>query len=185
MKVFLQIVLCPILFLPLIGCGVLLGEVKPVEERTTHYSYTDPSSLDRDWEHIRQAPKSHLNAQSVNHESSDAAFQSKSTGSIISTNSVCRQNHSAPLTSLKDYATELFIGFDTVENSRDVPIEIDGIQGLETIADTSNAGQATKVRSVVLQKGSCLFDFIYLSAPASYDTHNQQFETFLKSIKMR
>src|SRR5689334_22833806 len=70
------------------SCSVLVGNVKPVDEKSENYGVADLSKENADWVRV-EGEKSAKSAE-TNTEVADVAFQSKQTASIISLNSACR-----------------------------------------------------------------------------------------------
>ena len=74
------------------GCSVLVGQVKPVDEKAADEAFVnkvpDLTALDPNWKKIVLAA-----TFSTSEDTPDAAWQSQKTAAVISINSACSQLH--------------------------------------------------------------------------------------------
>ena len=110
----------------------------------------------------------------------DLAFENPETGAIISLNSLCRKYSGSSLDSLTN---NLVRGIENREVISRKETILDGQKAL----DTSFKGTVDKVdimiRTVVMAKDSCTFDFIYVVIPKREGNNRGDFDTFLASFK--
>lgn len=110
----------------------------------------------------------------------DLAYENPQTGAIISLNSLCRKYSNASLESLTN---NLVRGIENREVISRKETMLDGEKAL----DTSFKGTVDKVdimiRTVVMAKDSCTFDFIYVVIPKREVNNKGDFDTFLASFK--
>ena len=164
------------------GCGLLIGNVKPVDEKSDHYSFLDISKVDQEWKRINAIT---VDPGREDTDASDLAFQSKKTASIISVNSACRIQGQSAQQDLKELTRELLFGIADVTDRQEREIEIDRQKGLETTIQGRLNGEAVKLRAIVIRKSQCAYDLTYVSRPEHFAAQESVFSRFIEAFRMR
>lgn len=162
------------------GCGVLIGNTKPVETKADNYGITDLSANDAKWIKL---PSNENELQSS--DISDAAYQARDTGAIISINSACRALKNPSSVSLKESSQLLVMGMTDITFEERKDISIQNRPALETTIEGKMNTQPTKIRTVVVQKNDCLFDLMYIARPEVFGRHEDDFRRFLLSLRLK
>jgi hypothetical protein len=110
----------------------------------------------------------------------DLAYENPETGAIISLNSLCRKYTDATLETLTN---NLVRGINNREILRQETAEIDGTKALDTLFKGQVDNVDLHIRTVVLIKDKCTYDFIYVSIPKKEKNSGQAFEKFLASFR--
>lgn len=166
------------------GCGVLIGNVKPVTQRSGEYDVMELTSQSRDW--IRLASESQdEEGDGGESRNSDLAYQSASTASIISMNSACRERVRAESKSLRDYTDLLILGMTEIESRIERPVQIDRTPGLQTTFKGRLGGQDVTIRTIVVRRRQCIYDLIYVSRPGHFERDKATFDRFALSVRFR
>jgi hypothetical protein len=163
------------------GCGLLLGTVKPVEEKSEDYRVLDLSKADSDWIKLPPAPLK----DSATSESSDVTFQSKKTASIISLNTACRQSLENQKQDLHSFTQELLLGIGDITKHTEREMTVQGTAALETTIQGQLNAQQTMLRVIVLHEGACIYDLMYISRPEFFDTYEAEFARFVGSLRIK
>lgn len=177
--------------LTLASCSTIVGNVKPVDEKSDRYQIIDLSKEQplvwRNLDAAQLLPKDAQignNSDAFSSEVTDFAVQSRKTAAIISLNSACRKGRGS-LNDLKPYLNELFLGItDITERSEATPI-VAGVPALEGVVAGKMAGEKTKIRAIVLSKSDCVYDLMYISRPDRFPTHEADFNRFVSSLRLR
>lgn len=180
------VIILSLLFLS--SCSTLVGNVKPVDEKSRRYRVEELSSTS--WKKLdpRQmgAADSTVDTQSdaFSSEVSDLSYQSTKTAAIISLNSSCREGR-PQMQDLQLVTRELLLGIGDVTEKNDRTFQIEGVNALETTIAGKISGQSTKIRTVVLSKASCVYDIMYVSQPEKFGVHEADFTRFVSSLRLR
>ena len=165
------------------GCSVLVGNVKPVEERDTTYQVLRLSTeVPAEWKLLDRT-------QGRTPDESDLAFQSRKTGAIISLNSVCRSSYlpKGGIDSLRQFSRQLLLGsFDQVLTQAEMPRQVDGIEALETRMTGTvpeGKGEKAQIRVVVVKKDRCVYDLMLLGRPETIARSEADFDRFVGSLR--
>jgi hypothetical protein len=110
----------------------------------------------------------------------DLAYENPDTGAIISLNSLCRKYTDE---SLEDLTNNLVRGIGKREELRRTETKIDGADALDTLFEGEVDNVRLNIRTVVLKKNDCTYDFIYVSIPRREGTSGQAFDSFLASFR--
>jgi hypothetical protein len=170
------------------GCSLLVGNVKPVDEKSDSYGVADLSreSPDR-WQRL-SATAEGVDAKdpaiSVA-EVPDVAFQSKATSSIISLNSACRSGGETEERDLKGFTNLLFLGISDVSFREESELKLQRGPALETTIQGKLNGEPMKLRTVVLRRGDCLYDLMYVARPDQFPANETDFSHFIASLRLR
>jgi hypothetical protein len=176
------------------ACSVVVGNVKPLEEKSTEYGVMDLSKSNSDW--LKLDPKKtaaqseSIKEQDVSPtEVSDVAFQSKSTASIISLDSACRNLDSTTNTSvnrdLRTLTDLLLLGITDVTLRTERGMEVQKTPALETTIQGKLNGEPMQIRTVVLKRQSCVYDLVYMARPQFFERHLDDFLHFVASLRLR
>ena len=165
----------PLISATLIGCSLLLGNVRPVEEKSETYSHLNLSQLDAIWE-----------SQSTE---SDIEYQSKKTSSTISLNSTCRESWKKDPPTLETSVRQLTLGFSEVENREAVVKTLGEVPALQTTFLGNLSNKRVNVQLVTIQKSGCLYDLVHIApahlAPEVSNREQAQFNQFVETLKLK
>ncbi len=109
----------------------------------------------------------------------DVAYENPDTGAIISLNSICRKYNKAPLETLTD---NLVRGVGDRKLVAQKEIELNGEKALDSTFSGVVDGVSLRLRTVVLIKNDCTYDFIHVSIPDREPGNARAFEDFLASF---
>lgn len=178
-------------FLTLTSCSTIVGNIKPVDEKSNTYEIADLSKeKPLLWKRLDAAqllPKDAqigTNGEAFSSEVTDFAFQSTKTAAIISLNSSCRKGR-ASSADLAPYLRELFLGMSEVTEHSEKTTQVAGVSALEGIVAGQMAGERTKIHAFVLTKSECVYDLMYISRPDHFPTHENDFNHFVSSLRLR
>ena len=190
------------------SCSVLVGNVRPVEERDHRYQVLNLSiDSPAEWRALSpasgapsgsgatsvttSAATTEVRADENGPDESDLAFQSRRTASIISLNSVCRASYlpKEGIDSLRQFSRQLLIGnFNAIENQSEKTRMLAGVEALETriIGLTSGKNtERTEVQVIVLKKDRCVYDLMLLGRPETFARSQADFERFVNSLRFQ
>lgn len=168
------------------SCGILIGNVKPVDEKSRSYGVMDLSRSDPDW--IKLDPRkteASTDGQVSPTEIPDVAYQSRRTASIISIDSACRKAPEEPKESLRTLTQLLFLGMTDITLRTENPLLIQGTQGLETTVRGKLNNEQMMLRTVVLRRSSCVYDLVYIARPEYFAENEADFSHFVASLHMK
>jgi len=170
----------PFCFLPLAltGCGLLLGNVRPVEEKSENYKVMDLAKEIPEWRRIDDTGTNKT-------ESSDLTYQARQTASIISLNSACRTVPNGPGEDLHTFNRELLLGISEIAQRTEQNLTVSGAPALETTIQGKLNGQPMKLRTVVVNKSGCVYDLMYIARPEHFEDHAQDFTRFISSLRIK
>lgn len=178
-------------FLTFTSCSTIVGNIKPVDEKSDHYLIVDlAQEAPAVWKRLDAAqllPKDAqigTNADAFSSEVTDFAFQSKKTAAIISLNSSCRKGRGMS-GELAPYLHELFLGIGDITEHSETATQVAGTPALEGVVAGRMAGEQTKIRAFVLAKNECVYDLMYISRPDRFSTHEMDFNRFVSSLRLR
>ena len=109
----------------------------------------------------------------------DRAYENPETGAIISVNSICRKYNKSSLETLTD---NLVRGVGERKLTRREEISLDGEQALDSTFEGVVDGVFLNLRTVVLIKNDCTYDFIHVSIPKREKGNGRVFDDFLASF---
>ena len=180
-----------VILMALSSCSTLVGNVKPVDEKSTDYGVLDLSKENPTlWKRLDDAqlrPKDAQigkNRQAFSSEITDMAYQSTKTSAIISLNSSCREGRDT-ITDLAPYLRELLLGITDVSEKTESAQQVSGSDALEETVAGKMAGSQTKIRALVLSKQGCVYDLMYISRPDRFTEHENDFNRFVSSLRLR
>jgi hypothetical protein len=153
------------------GCAVLFPDRSAPKSST--YQILSP---DAPWHRLDLARDS----EAIDTIKADLAYENPETGAIISLNSLCRKYTDATLENLTN---NLVRGINNREVLRQENAEVDGAKALDTLFKGQVDNVDLHIRTVVLIKDKCTYDFIYVSIPKKEKNSGQAFEKFLASFR--
>lgn len=177
------------------GCGVLIGNVRPVDEKDKELDY---QNLSKDSQWIRldlQAERENKdtnpsNTPDTESQAPDVAFQNKSTQAIISVNSACREvarptdETRTEEDRLKLFTKRLHFGL-AVEERKEALSQVDGLSAWDSTVQGKLDGEPIALRTLVVQLDKCIYDVMYMTRPEHFKRHENVFASFVASLKLR
>lgn len=171
------------------GTGVLIGNVRPEDQKSESYGIMDLSKSNPDWVKLDprsvDANSSAQDAATKATEVADCAFQSKSTASIISLNSACREGKDYENKDLHTLTNVLLLGSSDVTLREEKEIPVSGSSALETTIEGKINGERVMLRTVVLKRLTCVYDLVYVARPQTFDVHAEDFSHFVASLHLK
>lgn len=174
------------------GCGILIGNVKPVEEKADDYQALDLSRENPDWVRLREkeVPKAEVSdngepSSNGNNDVSDLAYQSRKTANIVSINSACRSALRNQGQDLKTFTQELLLGISDVTSRQETQIKVQDIPALQTTVQGKLNNEPVKLRTVVLLFNTCVYDLMYVARPETFAAKEEDFSRFVQSLRVR
>ena len=160
------------------NCSVLVGQVKPVEEKAPRVPYTEVNVISPKWR--RLDIQGRKNAEDI----PDAAWQSSSTAAVISLNSACRQNPDEHI-DLKEVTQILLSQWDKLTVMKESETVISGFPALETEAIGKYLGRNRKFKTTVVKTATCVYDLVYLSPVKTFPEEVSIFDQFRDSLNLK
>ncbi len=180
-----------VIFLTTSACSTLVGNVKPLDEKSEDYGILDLAQENpRIWKKLSKEqlrPKDAQigkNKQAFSSEFTDLAWQSQKTFAIISLNSSCREGRPTA-SDLKPYLRELLLGISDISEREESARQVSGQEALQSVIAGKMAGESTKIQALVLAKNDCIYDLMYISRPERFDAHTADFNRFVSSLRLR
>jgi hypothetical protein len=109
----------------------------------------------------------------------DLAYENPATGAIISLNSICRKYNKASLESLTN---NLVRGVGERKEVARAERDIDGAKAMDSLFEGMVDGVLLHLRTIVLIKNDCTYDFIHVSIPNREPGSARDFDDFLASF---
>lgn len=169
------------------GCGLLIGNVKPVEEKSDQYGVID---LAKDnpavWTRLtdKQQGGDMKNPEATATEIPDAAYQSSKSAAVISINSSCRTGETSEV-DLKALANQLTYGLSNISQRSERNLTLQGTKALQTTVQGKLNQNEIALRTVVLRKNGCIYDLLYMAPPARFAENEPDFERFVASLRLK
>lgn len=110
----------------------------------------------------------------------DLAYENAETGGIISLNSLCRKYTETDLITLTN---NLVRGIEKKRILSRKETKIDDAQALDTLFGGEVDNVFLHIRTVVLSKDDCTYDFLYIAVPSKEGVAEKAFESFLASFR--
>lgn len=110
----------------------------------------------------------------------DVAYENPETGAIISLNSICRKYNKTSLDTLTDNLVRGVSGRKMLARKE---IKIAGADALDSLFEGTVDGVLLHLRTVVLIKNDCTYDFIHVSIPKREAGSPKAFDDFLASFQ--
>jgi hypothetical protein len=115
-------------------------------------------------------------------QKADLAFEDTRTGAIISLNSLC---HKYTKTSLEELSRNLVLGIKDKNVVREKKLEIAGGQAMDTTIQGEVEGAKIQIRTVVLKRSPCTYDFIHVTVPEKAEVTEKDFDIFIASFEVK
>lgn len=180
-----------VIFVTLSSCSTLVGNVKPVDEKSTVYGILDLTLENpKVWSRLDDSqlrPKDSQvgsNKKAYSSEITDVAYQSLQTSGIISLNSSCRSGRKTA-EDLSPYLHELLLGMTEVAERSENRRKVADTEAIESLIAGKMAGERTKIQAIVLAKDGCIYDLMYIARPERFSTHIDDFNRFVSSLRLR
>ena len=164
----------------LTGCGVLIGNTRPVDENSNSYRISEISTDNPDWQLL-------TSKGAGDKTEADRTYRSKVTSSTIAITSACRER---PLGSptheeLHALSSGYFMGASDTTPRSERYFLMRGDSALETTFHGKIEKRETMVRSVVLRHKNCVYTLIYVSQPDTFANDESTFTRFVASLKLK
>jgi hypothetical protein len=169
------------------GCAVLIGSIKPVEEKSESYGIADLSKEGPGWVKLDAAAESNASKtpEVTPTEVSDVAYQSKKTASIISLDSACRKSSASPDHDLKSFTNQLLLGISNIAQRNEAAVIVQNTPALETTVTGRVNADPVMLRTVVLRRGNCVYDLVFVARPNTFSEEETDFSHFVASLKLK
>ncbi len=155
----------------LAACAILFPD--RTAPKSGEYKITAPDSP---WEKVATGEE----GAATDSLKADMAYENPETGAIISLNSICRKYTDSTLQSLTN---NLVRG---IQNRRVIDqkiVQIDSTPGEDTTFEGVVDNVKINLRTVVLKKDTCTYDFIYVVIPQRERNDRAEFEKFVASFQ--
>lgn len=172
------------------GCSVLVGNVKPVDEKSERYTVIDVERSNADWKRL-PSQSSQEDAAPSEGSNTDIAYQSSKTASIISLNSSCRKSNLRKDLNLKDYSKVLLLGLTEINDYQEKEVQLAGLPAFETTTDgkmpldQTDRLEKVRLKTIVLKKEECIYDLMYIAKPDHFNSQESDFNQFAQSLKIK
>ncbi len=161
------------------GCSILVGQVKPVEEKSVNSQTKNKLLNHPDWKQleIQSSVKSSTDIP-------DAAWQSQKTAAVISLNSVCRRNIDRS-DDLKNVTRILLSQWDHLKILSERSLQLSGFPAYETVARGKYLDRDRKFKVIVVKSPSCVYDLVFLSPLESFNEELSVFQQFYDNLILK
>jgi hypothetical protein len=149
----------------LAGCS--FGGPVRVDRKAATYSFGEAGSR---WARVQVGPEM----------AADHVFAAKGDGAILSIGSVCDRYLDS---SLEDLAKDLTNPLREVEVGEQTRVPLDGREGLRTDAKGKLDGVPVELRTFVIRKDDCLFDFTITAKGALSNDDRRDFERVVSGFR--
>jgi hypothetical protein len=172
------------------GCGLLLGNIRPVDEKSDQYGVADLAKENpKIWTKLTPAQEggdSH-DPEVTTTEVPDVAFQSTRTAAVISINSSCRPTTDAQADpgDLRALASQLTYGITDTSRRTERNLTLQSIPALETDLQGRMNGNDISLKAIVLKKSTCVYDLLYMAPPAHFADNEPDFDHFVASLRLK
>ncbi len=161
------------------ACSVLVGQVKPVDEKSKKVPIRDVSLIDPNWHQLE------ITSQNPNPEDiPDVAWQSSLTAAVISLNSACRQKTDEG-GDLKKVTQTLLSQWSALDIESERSLVLSGFPAYETRAQGMYLKSKRKFETVVVKTPTCVYDLIYLSPVKTFEQDLSVFHQFRDNLILK
>ena len=166
------------------GCSVLLGNVRPHDEKSKSYTVLDLARANpAEWTRLEDSALA------------DTAFQARKGGGVLAVLSSCRSTKCRPgaersIAELRKQSGPLLRGMTDVTLKREQLREVNGVPALETTTvgmmnlGPGRAAGPVVVQSVVLHWNDCGYELLGVSAPEAFEALSAKFSEFVDSFHL-
>jgi hypothetical protein len=166
------------------GCSVLIGNVKPVEEKAAIGTVTGPPLDDSHWKKINLKASSATAGTGEGDDVPDVAYQSTKTASVIALNSACRRLADDE-SDAKTVTESILSSWRDMKNVDEANTLTSGFPSLQTTAQGIYLNRRRKFQLVVVKSPKCVYDLIYLSPVTTFDEELADFQRFRDTLKLK
>jgi hypothetical protein len=159
-----------VLLLPGFGCAVLFPDRTAPKDR--EYQVNAPPTP---WHKLATGD----DPNALDSMKADVAYENPETGAIISLNSICRKYTKSTLESLTD---NLVRGVGDRKMTARKEIVLDGEKALDSTFEGVVDKVFLQLRTVVMTKNDCTYDFIHVSIPKREPGNSHAFDDFLAAF---
>jgi hypothetical protein len=183
-----------ILTLSASGCGILIGNTKPVDQKSDSYGIAELSKENPDWQKLDpQRAGNGVDGEDADvtpTEVADVAYQSQKTSSVISLNSACRNGKEAPegksvQEDLRSLTDVLLLGASDVTLRDERPLTLQSTPALQTTIQGKMNGEKVMIQTVVLRRKTCIYDLLYIARPQTFAAGESTFTHFVASLRLK
>ncbi|MBU6154106.1 MAG: hypothetical protein KGP28_07375 [Bdellovibrionales bacterium] len=161
------------------SCSVLVGQVKPIEEKSVNPPTPAHSLEAMGWQRIDPRNPSERSS-----EVPDEAWQSRATAAVISLNSVCRSGLGGER-DIKKVTKVLLSQWDNLKIEHQASFEFRNLPGLQTTARGKYLGRDRKFQIMVVKSPACIYDLVYLSPVESFEQELSAFARFRDTLELK
>jgi hypothetical protein len=165
------------------GCSVLVGHVKPDDEKAADRSVMnkvpDLTLIDANWKKIVLAA-----TFTTSEDTPDSAWQSQKTAAVISINSACSQLNDER-SSIQYVTSSLLSQWRQLKILHQEDTKLSGYPALETTAEGYYLNRTRKFQTVAVKTPSCVYDLIYLSPVNTFDQELSSFQKFRDNLVLK
>ena len=182
----LRLITAALLTVSISGCGLIFGGSQKVDNKSDEYKVyrldQEPSGY---WSIISTGTKPVKDkalaaASEQEPEQADYAFEHKAHGAVVSLNSVCRPQRNE---TLEDLSKALTMGLPNIQHISAKSTELDGAPAHDSTIETTDTGKPpVRIRTVVMRKSGCTYDFMYIVRSNVFDQNISDFERFLRGF---
>lgn len=164
-----------LLLIALSGCSVLIGQVKPVDEKSKTHYWRDASLIDPRFKLI--------NPSGEPGEASDAAWQSAPLGAVISVNSSCRAQ--AFPTELEEVSQSLLAQWSAIKDLKQRHTSQAGFSAHVSSGSGVYLDQERRFETWVIKSPSCIYDIVLISSREGHESALKTFLSFKDTLNLR
>jgi len=161
------------------SCSVLVGQVKPLEEKSANSSTQTPTLDSLGWRKLSGQDNSDRSS-----EIPDEAWQSTRTAAVISLNSVCRRGTGGER-DIKKVTQVLLSQWDNLKVQDQQTLSFRNLPAIQTTAKGRYLGRDRRFQIVVVKSPTCIYDLIYLSPVESFDQELSVFTRFRDTLDLK
>jgi hypothetical protein len=173
------LLLAPIL---LNSCSILVGQVKPVEEKAPTAKLIGVDQMHPEWKSLAL---NSANPKATHPDDiPDLAWQSSKTAAVISLTSACRQNGDEDI-GMSEFTSILLSQWRNLKIESQTDLVVSGRPALQTTAEGIYLNRHRKFQTVVVKTDSCIYDVLYLSPLKSFSQELAVFHDFRDSLKLK
>ncbi len=173
------------------ACSILVGNIKPVSEKSESFTIQELDKIDASWIkldeqkeiQIKQDAETSDDPANSPLDASDLAYQHKKTSSIISLSTACRPRNALQENTLSQFTDALLLGITDITGRTERTMTLDSLSALETILNGSLSNESVKLAVVVVRKESCVFDLMLVTRAKYFESEKKVFDSFVSSLK--
>ena len=165
------------------GCSILIGNVKPSSEKAEGYGVMDLTRQTPPWVLVKTEEEADPDGATEG-DTSDVAYQSPKTASIISLNSSCGVD-AGDERDLRAITNLVLLGITGTAGRDERKIKAAGLPALQTTVKGKLNGETMMLRTVVLRNDSCSYDLMYVARPRHFASEEAVFSSFVSSLRLQ